>query len=381
MDAFFVSVELLDHPELRGKPVAVGGQERGVVSAASYEARAYGVNSAMPVGIAKRKCPGLIMIPGHHRRYSEVSGRIMEILRSVTPLVEQVSVDEAFLDVGGSRKIFGSPTEIGRLLRERIRAEEGVPASVGIAATKSVAKVASAHAKPDGLLLIPKDATLDFMHSLPVGALWGVGEKTRERLEQRGIYTVADVAAIGQDRMIGLLGEGSGRHLYALAMGHDPRPVRTEHEEKSVSKEQTFFDFVHDRDALERTLLDQAHDIARRLRRHGVVAKTVGIKVRFGDFSTITRSVTLGAPTATAAELHRFGCLLFREVTIPPSGIRLIGLKADQLSDPGLGIQLSIDDDGRTSVAEETMDSIRAKFGPGALGPGSLLNERHRRSE
>ena len=219
MDAFFVSVELMDRPELAGKPVAVGGKERGVVSAASYEARTYGVNSAMPVGQAFRRCPQLIMLPPNGARYSAVSKQVMAILRDITPLVEQVSVDEAFLDVSGARRLFGSPVQIAMDLRQRVRTEVGVPASVGIAATKHVAKVASAHAKPDGLLLIPESATTRFLHSLPVGALWGVGEKTRERLEIQGVETVADLANLGKERLIRILGRAGGTHLYELAMG------------------------------------------------------------------------------------------------------------------------------------------------------------------
>ncbi len=373
MDAFFVSIELLSHPELRGKPVAVGGQTRGVVSTASYEARAFGVNSAMPVGLARRRCPELIMIPPHHHRYAEVSRRIMGILASVTPNVEQVSVDEAFLDVSGATRLFGSPVHIGTALRHRIREQEGVPASVGIAATKHVAKIASAHAKPDGLLLIPKDRTLDFLGGLPVGALWGVGGRTEERLKRAGVDTVGEITALGETRMIRLLGQAAGRHLYALACGVDPRPVCARAEEKSVGREETFFDHVADRTELERIMLAQSHDAARRLRARRLMGRTVSIKVRFGDFTTITRSQTLGRPTQVAADIYAAATSLLRQVTIPADGLRLLGVRVENLTPADSDVQLTFDDDPRRSEAEAAMDAVRDRFGTASLGPASLL--------
>lgn len=375
MDAFFVSVELLTRPELVGKPVAVGGQDRGVIAAASYEARRYGVNSAMPVAQAKRLCPHLAILPPSRGLYSAVSARIMAIFEEVTPLVEPISVDEAFLDVSGSRKIFGSPVQIATSLRRRIRAQEHVAASIGVAATKHVAKVASAHAKPDGLLLVPADQTLAFLHSLPVGALWGVGEKTRQKLDRKGIYTVGELAALGETRLRSLLGDAAGAHLYALAMGHDPRPVTPERREKSISREQTFFDPISRQEA-DKVLLYLAHDVARRLRAHSFVAWTVGIKVRAAaDFSTISRSLTLGAPTNLAADIVAAARRLLEGISVPDGGIRLIGVKADNLTDPEEGVQLSLIDDGRRGKVEAAMDSVRSRFGMGALGPCSLLND------
>lgn len=374
MDAFFVSVELLRRPELRGLPVAVGGADRGVVSAASYEARAFGVNSAMPVGQAKRLCPQLIMLPASHGLYSEVSRRIMQILHDVTPLVEQVSVDEAFLDVAGARRLLGSPVEIARRIRASIRESEGVPASVGIAATKHVAKIASAHAKPDGLLLIPRASTLDFLHSLPVGALWGVGDRTRERLEKLGVETVADLAAFGQPRLEKVLGHAVGAHLYELAIGQDSRPIVTSREEKSVGREVTFFDNVADRRELEKVLLRQAHDAARRLRKMKMNARTVVLKIRFSDFTTISRSTTLAQPTDLAADIYAAAKRLFDAVTVPSPGLRLLGLRAEQLVDPREGIQLAFDSDERQDRAEHTLDLLRARFGAGSVMPASLLS-------
>ena len=381
MDAFFVSVELMHYPELRGKPVAVGGKERGVVSAASYEARTYGVNSAMPVGKAYKLCPGLIMLPPRHGLYGEVSRQVMSILSDVTPLLEQVSVDEAFLDVSGARKLFGSPVDIARHLRERIRREVGVPASVGIAATKHVAKVASAHAKPDGMLLIPESATLEFLHSLPVGALWGVGERTRERLEVAGVDTVGELAGLGKARLERLLGKAGGAHLYALAMGIDPRQVTVSHIEKSIGREETFFTHVTDRAELDRVLLAQAHDTARRLRKKGFLARTVAIKVRFADFTTITRSLTLGQPTALANDIYRAARSLLDGVKIGADGVRLLGLRAEQLQDGASEVQLAFDDDPRREIAESVMDGALARFGKDAVQPASLVRQRAKGSD
>ena len=405
MDAFFVSVELLDRPELAGKPVAVGGAERGVVSAASYEAREFGVNSAMPVARALRACPHLTMIPPRHGRYSEVSRQIMDILHDVTPLVEKLSVDEAFLDVGGARRLMGGPVRIATDLRARIRREVGVPASVGIAATKHVAKIASAHAKPDGLLLIPRSATIAFLHGLPVGALWGVGEKTRARLANHGIETVGELADAGAERLARILGRAHGTHLYRLAMGQDPRPVQTSREEKSIGKEETFFEHVADRGKLERILLAQAHATARRLRRAHLTARTVAIKVRFADFTTITRSTTFAQPTDLAADLYAGAKHLFDSVAVSGEGLRLLGLRAEQIVDQREGVQLALgadsDDEAwafgdqagegmcqafgvnpRLERAEAALDRIRDRFGPSFAGPGSLIGaDKERRPE
>ncbi|MCI1895340.1 MAG: DNA polymerase IV [Ancrocorticia sp.] len=377
MDAFFVSVEIMDHPELKGKPVAVGGQERGVVAAASYEARSFGVNSAMPVGQAYRLCPQLVMVAPRHDRYSSVSQHIMSILGDFTPLVEQISVDEAFLDVTGARLLFGNPVAIGQRIRARIRAEAGVPASVGIAATKHVAKIASAHAKPDGLLLVPKDATLAFLHPLPVGALWGVGEKTRTRLERAGVTTVGDMVDLGQARLVRLLGQANGTRLYELGMGRDPRAVAPNRIDKSIGREETFFDHVADREELERVLLAQAHDTAKRLRAKRLTARGVSIKVRFADFTTITRSATMTRPTAVAGELYAHAKAMLEVIAIPGSGLRLLGLRAEQLVNEGSAVQLAFDDDPRRRIAEDAMDGVHARFGLAAAQPASLVKPQH----
>lgn len=369
MDAFFVEVELLERPHLRGLPVAVGGRERGVIASASYEARAFGVNSAMPVAQAKRLCPDLIIIPVRHGIYSAVSRRVMAILGSFTPLLEQVSVDEAFLDVSGDRR--RSPVEIARLIRREVRDREGVPASVGVAATKHVAKIASAHAKPDGLLLVPESETAAFLAGLPIGAIWGVGESTKKRLEGRGITSVRDLRELRRDDLERMLGK-SGVRLWELANGIDPRPVVTSRVEKSIGKEETYFDLLTDPEEVLARMLDQAHECARRLRDRSLVARTVSIKVRDSRFSTITRSHTLPSPTNLAQEIYRVAASLLE---MPRGGVRLIGVRVEGL-EPGESAQATLADDGRTEQAERALDTIKKRFGTRAVGPGTLLSRR-----
>lgn len=378
MDAFFVSVELLYHPELRGKPVAVGGVERGVVAAASYEARAFGVNSAMPVSQAYRKCPNLIMLPVRGSLYGEYSDRIMKILHDITPRVEKISVDEAFLDVSGARRLFGSPVEVGALIRRRIRQEIRVPASVGIAATKHVAKIASVHAKPDGLLLIPADKTQDFLVGLPVGALWGVGPQAQARLKSSGITTVGDVVATGQKYMERLLGKAVGAHVYALACGHDERGIEIRREEKSVGREETFFDPLTSRSRLDSVLLAQADDVAARLRGRKLRGRTVAIKVRFTDFTTITRSSTPGTSMNNAIDIYRVARHLLDGVDIPEGGVRLLGVRVEGLEDAKVDRQLALDENLRRADVDGVIDEVRERFGFDSLGMASVLKGKKR---
>lgn len=306
MDSFFVSVELLEHPQLRGLPVAVASDTpRSVISSASYEARAYGVSSAMPVARAKQLCPTLRFIPPNLKKYQAASARVMSIFREFTPLVEPISVDEAFLDVRGAVKLFGTPTEIAQQIRKEVKHRTGLPASVGIAATKFVAKLASQRAKPDGVLEVPPEATLGFLHPLPVSAMWGVGQATERALKSRGIHTVGDIAATPLDSLQRLLGRASATKLHELSRGYDPRPVNTQREEKSIGHEETFPADVHDRDTLERELLRLATKTAARLRDHGLTARTVAIKVRWDGFETITRSHTLDEATQTTQRVFR----------------------------------------------------------------------------
>ncbi|TBW23029.1 DNA polymerase IV [Arcanobacterium bovis] len=380
MDAFFVAVELLDKPQLRGKPIAVGGRDRGVISAASYEARQFGVNSAMPVAMAKRRCPELIILPVNMEHYRRVSADIMRILNDITPHVEQISVDEAFLDVRGARRLFGSPREIGELIRRRIHGEVGVAASVGIASTKHLAKIASAHAKPDGLLLIPHHRSLEFLHSLPVGALWGVGEKTRAKLESRGVEKVIDVVRLGEKRMVNMLGQAAGTRLYALAMNKDAREVSGESVDKSISKEQTFFEQLHDQHEVLRVMLEQSYSVARRLRAHHLLARTISIKVRSGDFVTLNRSHKLGTATDVGAEIFDIAKMLFTKLDMPVSGVRLVGVRAEQFVLANEGIQIALDDDGRRAQAEDAMDAVHEKYGDAVLVPASLIDNLRRKN-
>ena len=370
MDAFFASVELLERPELIGRPVIVGGTSgRGVVSAASYEARAYGVASAMSMAEAHRRCPQAVVLPVRHGLYSQVSRRVMAILEQVTPAMEKVSVDEAFLDVSGARRRMGSPVEIAQWIRAEIRRRVGVPASVGIASTKFVAKLASSHAKPDGLLLVPADATRDFLDVLPVGALWGVGDKSAQVLKRWGIHDVRALAATDVRRLEKILGTAAGRHLHDLARGIDPRPVSPGREEKSVGTESTFFETITDRAHARRVLLDQTHQCAARLR-------AGNLRGRGADFVTVTRSRTLPIPTDLARDLFAIVELLFDALPTPGGGFRLLGVRVEGLARADDGVQLLLDEDPRRGAPERAADAVRRRWGRAAVAPASLLDSR-----
>ena len=377
MDAFFASVELLEHPELAGRPVIVGGASgRGVVSAASYEARVYGVASAMSMAEAHRRCPQAVVLPVRHGLYSRVSRRVMDILEQVTPLTEKVSVDEAFLDVSGARRRMGPPVAIARWIRAEVRDRIGVPASVGVAATKFVAKLASSHAKPDGLLLVPADATQDFLDVLPVGALWGVGDKSARALERWGIRDVRALAATDVRRLEKILGPAAGRHLHDLAHGIDPRPVSPGREEKSVGTESTFFETITDRAHARRVLLDQTHQCAARLRAGELRGRVVVLKARGADFVTVTRSRTLPAPTDLARDLFAVVELLFDALPTPGGGFRLLGVRVEGLARADDGVQLLLDEDPRRGAPERAADAVRRRWGRAAVAPASLLDSR-----
>ena len=293
MDAFFVSVELLKRPDLRGKPVLVGGTAgRGVVAAASYEARRYGVNSAMPMSIALQRCPNAVVLTGDYASYSKYSKQVMAIFEQITPLVEPLSIDEAFLDVSGARRLHGSPAEIAWTIRERVRAETGLSCSIGVAATKYVAKVASSRAKPDGMLVVPAAQTIEFLHPLPVSALWGVGRVTEESLTRVGLRTVGDVAAMPYGALERSVGPALAARLSRLANGIDPRDVHTTRTEKSIGHENTFGHDLVDPVEIRRELLRLSNNVAVRLRKAGLVGRTVTLKLRYGDFRTVTRSRT-----------------------------------------------------------------------------------------
>ncbi len=375
MDAFFASVEVLDNPKLLGKPVIVAGGSRGVVSAASYEARATGVHSAMPTAQARRLCPDGIFLQGRHGRYSEVSREVMAVLESITPLVEPVSIDEAFLDVSGALLRLGSPVEIAQLIRERIRAEVGVPASVGVAGSKHVAKMASGFAKPDGFMLVPVAQTEQFLLSLPVRALWGVGPATAEQLARRGVTTVAQLLEVPAQSVARWLGPALAAHILRLAAGHDERAVSPGRVEQSISTETTFPENVANRSDLDRVILAQAHECGAKLRRGGHECTRVAIKVRFADFATITRSRTLAAPTYLGAAIAAAARELLAQVEIPRAGLRLIGVRVDGLVTAAtVGVQETLDTAADRVAAEQAMDAVRRRFGEHTVRPGSLLD-------
>ncbi len=387
MDAFFAAVELLRHPELAGQPVVVGGAgARGVVAAASYEARAFGIHSAMPSARARRLCPHAVFLPGDHAHYSEVSARVMAVFREVTPLVEPISLDEAFLDVGGARRLHGPAEVIAERIRTTVAAREGLTCSVGVARVKFLAKLASEAAKPRasdrgtrpgaGVVVVDPDQERQFLHPKPVEALWGVGPATSSKLQRLGIRTIGQLAETPEPALVRSLGRAHGRHLHALANGIDPRPVVPDQGVKSVSHEETFARDIFDRAVLERELLRTADAVATRLRKGQIAGRTVSLKVRFGDFRTLTRSTTLAEPTDSARTITDVARSMLAEIDVS-AGVRLLGAGVSQLGD-GSVRQLSLDDvapAGRAdwTRAESAVDEVRARFGPTALGPASLI--------
>lgn len=375
MDAFFVSVELRARPDLRGRPVIVGfPAERSVVLSASYEARRFGVKSAMPMAVAHRLCPQAVIIEPRHKLYYEVSGQLMGIFESITDLVEPLSVDEAFLDVGGAIRRLGPPSDIGQLIRRRVASELGITASVGIAASKFVAKIASTRCKPDGLLLIRPEQTVPYLHSLPVNALWGVGGKTAEVLARMGIRTVADVAATPVSSLKKVLG-ATGEHVHRLSWGIDSRTVTPVRVEKSIGAEETFALDTADDALLHRELLRLSHRTAERLRASGLVARTVALKLRYADFSTVTRSRTVHTPLDSAQLIYAVAIQLLESLGSRPLMVRLVGVRAEQLEAAAqTSLQLSLDRrDDNWRAAEQALDKVAEKFGSKSVLPARLL--------
>jgi DNA polymerase IV len=378
MDAFYAAVEQRDHPELRGQPVIVGadpkeGRGRGVVSTASYEARKFGVGSAMPISQAYRLCPHGVYRPVDMAKYLEVSRQVMAILRRYTDLVEPVSVDEAFLDVTGSHRAFGSGEDVGRALKEAIRGETGgLTASVGVASCKLVAKIASDIRKPDGLVVVPAGTEPAFLAPLPVRRLWGVGPKMEEQLVRLGVHTIGDLARLPERRLAARLGT-HGHDLRLLASGVDDRPVRADSgEAKSLGQEHTYDEDTADLARLRRTLLDLADGVARRLRAQGLRGRTVTLKYRDEDFDTITRAVTLGRPTDSGNTVFRAAWRLF-EAAHRGRRVRLLGIYLT-----GFGPQLEMFDDP-SSPADRLRDMLGERFGDQALVRASLLRQQERR--
>ena len=376
MDAFYASVEVRRDPELAGRPVLVGGAGgRGVVASASYEARALGVSSAMPMARALRLWPHAVVISPDFAAYAEVSAQIRDIFLSVTPLVEPISMDEAFLDVAGSIRLFGPPAEIGAQLRARIRDELQLPASVGIAPNKYLAKLCSGKAKPDGILHLRAEEVDAFLRPLGVRDLWGVGEQTAAKLERFGLRTVGDVADVHATTLRRIVGAAAAAQLGRLARAVDDRPVIPYEAAKGMSSEETFERDVDDPAVLRRELLRLSEKVARRLRRGGVAARTVTLKLRYANFQTISRSRTLPAPTDQATELHAEVAALLDALRLERVRVRLIGVGATNLVPADASRQLGLLDDDRWGVLERAADDARTRFGDAAVTRGALLDD------
>ncbi|MGI9648625.1 MAG: DNA polymerase IV [Acidimicrobiia bacterium] len=374
MDAFFVEVERLDDLSLVGVPVVVGGLgNRGVVAAASYEARKYGVRSAMPMVHARRLCPTARYVAPNHHRYRRVSESVFEVFRSVTPLVEGLSVDEAFLDVGGLRLHFESAAEVGQSVREAIRAGLGLPASVGVATNKLLAKLASEEAKPDGLRLVPAGGELDFLHPLPVRRLWGVGEATYATLEGLGVSTIGDLASVPGPTLEQRLGPSLGQHLHALSQALDDRPVSADSAAKSISVEQTFEQDLSDADVIEAEILRQSERVGSRLRRAGLAGRTVTLKVRYADFTTVTRNHTFDSAADVSHDLFVAARELLDRVDLTRA-VRLLGVGVTSLEPSGAPRQLGLDRPAAWDDVTAAVDEVRSRFGEDAVSPARLVS-------
>jgi DNA polymerase IV len=375
MDAFYASVAERDDPSLRGKAVVVGAGARGVVLSANYAAREYGIRAAMPVGRAKRMAPHAIFVTPDHQRYSEVSAKVMEIFDSFTPLVEPISLDEAFLDVTGARKLLGTGREIAVEIRRQVEASEGITCSVGIAPSKFIAKLASGHCKPNGILEIPADRILNFLHPLPVNAIWGVGPKTAETLERLGLRTVADIANLPRATLIRALGQASGASLYELAWGRDYRDVTPNEPDKSISAAETFAQDIDDPEEILQEFLRLTEKAAARLRENNYYAKTISIKVRFADFSTISRSKTLPLPIDSTHEIYEIAKSLFLALNLDRARLRLVGISLDNLSEAAPEQLLLGAREKGWREADSAIDRAKLRFGGGSVRPGRLIRK------
>jgi DNA polymerase-4 len=399
MDAFFASVELLDHPELVGRPVIVGGSgRRGVVASCTYEARRFGVRSAMPMYRAKDLCPEAVVLDGRHDRYGEVSEQLRGIFLSVTPLVEPIGLDEAFLDVTGARRLLGTPVAIAHGIRQRIADELSLRCSVGVGRSKLIAKLASEAAKPtasaagvevgSGVRMVPPEEELAFLHALPIEALWGVGPATAGRLHGLGISTIGDIAEAGTAILVRQLGRSHGEHLAALAMGRDPSPVVADRAAKSIGHEQTFPADITQPAELLAKVVAMSDSVAEVLAREGLGGRTVTLKVRFGDFTTLTRSHTLGLPIDAGAAIAAVAEALLEAVDLV-AGVRLLGVSVSGLAPRAAARQLSFSFEGPEDPSDpgvsaqrswqeaaQAVAAIRARFGKAAVGPVSALDQR-----
>ena len=393
MDSFYASVEALDDPSLAGRPLIVGGSgARGVVASCSYEARAYGVRSAMPAGHARRLCSTAVFVAGRYERYHEVSGQLHAIFERYTPLVEGVSLDEAFLDVTGAIRRLGPATAMAWTIKDSVAAELGLACSVGVAPSKFLAKLASQAAKPrpspdparpgprpgPGVVDVPAGTELDFIHPMPVQALWGVGPATLARLSRLGVITIGDLVTIPLATLEASVGRAHGRHLHELAHARDDRPVVADRPVKSIGHEETYAHDRFERSELDAEVVRMADAVASRLRANGVAGRTITVKVRYGTFQTITRSRTVPRPTDTGPVIAKVAAAILAGIDLTP-GVRLFGVTASNLTEPGdrpgEQMQLSFGDDRAWDAAGAALSEVRRRFGESAVGPAALLGE------
>jgi len=377
MDAFYPSVEELDNPELKGKPVIVGGgRERGVVSSASYEARRFGVHSAQPMATAMRLCPDGIFLPGRMARYQEVSGAVFEIFRRFTPLVEPLSIDEAFLDVTGCQRLLGRPEGIAKKIKKEVFEITGLTVSAGVAPSKFVAKIASDLEKPDGLTVVPPDRVRDFLDPLPIKKMWGVGKVTQESLARLNIRTFKDLSNVP----LKVLEKKFGKHglkMHALSMGMDDRDVVPEHNVKSIGHEKTFLRDVTELEEAKKDLLALTNKVAQRMRRNGIAGKTVYLKVKYSDFFQITRSASLTQPTDDGFEMYSTVCRLLKKTEVGRRPVRLLGVSLSQLNFPEIQDQLSLfaNQFQKRKSLNKALDSLNEKHGDDSVRPGTLFSK------
>ena len=379
MDAFYPAVEVLDNPELKGKPVIVGGsRERGVVSSASYEARKFGVHSALPMARAMRLCPQGIVMPPRMSRYKEISDMVFDIFFRFTPLVEPLSIDEAFLDVTGSGRLFGDPVGIAKKIKQLVREETGLTVSAGVAPSKFVAKIASDMDKPDGLTVVVRDGVRAFLDPLPITKMWGVGKATQGVLERLGIRTFKDLSRMSVDVMERKLGKW-GLKMHQLSMGIDDRDVIPHHDAKSIGHELTFSRDILEMEDARKQLLSLANRVARRMRRHGVTGRTISLKVKYSDFVLITRSTTLPEPTDDGPEIYDNVCGLLEKTRVGKRAVRLLGISLSQLNPIDSERQLSLFHqdvaDEKKKKLNKALDSLYDKFGEKSVRPGTLVND------
>jgi DNA polymerase-4 len=376
MDAFYASVAELDDPSLRGKPVVVGAGIRGVVLSANYAARKFGIRAAMPVGRAKRMAPNAIFVSPDHHRYSEISAKVMEIFESFTPYVEPLSLDEAFMDITGAQKLLGTPREIGQAIRKRVHQECGITCSVGIASNKFIAKLASGHCKPNGLLEIPDERVLSFLHPLPVSDLWGVGPKTAESLQHLGLHQIKDIANTPLNTLKRALGDATGEHLYELSWGRDYRTVVVDDPEQSIGANETFSYDMDDPEAILREYLKLTERASTRLRNRNLFAKTISITVRFADFKTITRSKTLPLPISSTHEIYQVVKDLYLALKLDRARLRLVGVSLSNLKDDAPEQLMLGQREKGWREAESAIDKAAARFGEKAVRPARLYKRK-----